>query len=131
MSNKALTQLPAALISEVEKSKEAFVLIDYHFRFLYVNAVAEKYFKKKKSELIGRTAKEIFPNQWDFGPFKTSRRYVAARKRFELVYQSPFTESWVKLVGEPHGDYYLYSYHPVDYQTHLRDELRNELKKKS
>ena len=96
------------------RSTDAFVAVDYDFCFLFVNNAAAKFYKKSKTELIGKKVKDVFPELWEFGPFKNSRKEVVARRHFEMTYQSPFTGQWVQLVGRPFEHYYTYTYNNID-----------------
>jgi PAS domain S-box-containing protein len=111
------------------KSPDAFVAIDYEFNFLFVNRVAEKFYNKPKKELLGHRVPDIFPQQWNFGPFKSIQKNVTGRTHFEINYNSPFLNKWVKLTGRPFENYYTFSYKIVDQKTSLNNELRDEVRK--
>ncbi len=113
----------------MEDSLTAFVVIDYDYVFLSVNRTAEKFYGKNKDELLGRKAKDIFPDLWDFGPFKNSRKAVDAKQPFQIEYNSPFSKKWVQLSGKPYEDFYTYTYKTIDYKSMLNDQLRKEVRK--
>lgn len=119
----------AALFTAMDKSPNAFVAVDYDYTFLFVNEVAEKFYSKNRSELLGRKVKDVFPELWNFGPFKNGRIKASAKLPFELDYHSPFVGRWVQLVGKPYENFYTYTYHLVDQQQILRQQLRKELGK--
>lgn len=108
-------------------STYAFVAIDYEYTFLFVNKKAETFYGKTLDELVGKNVQLMFPAQWDFGPFKETRRNVDSRKSFEINYHSPFAKEWVKLTGEPFENHYTFTYKLVDYKSVLRDELRRQV----
>lgn len=108
-------------------SSDAFVAIDYRYTFLFINKKAEGFYGKTLEELAGNNVQRMFPGQWDFGPFKETRRNVDARKAFEINYHSPFAKEWVKLSGEPFENHYTFTYKIVDYKSVLRDELRKQV----
>jgi hypothetical protein len=116
--------------SNAVNSQDAFVAIDYEFYFLYLNQVAEKFYKRKANQIIGLNIATVFPNEWNFGPFKEARKNVAAKKHFEIKYNSPFANEWVQLVGRPFENYYTFTYRLIDYKELLKNELRKEFKKK-
>lgn len=120
----------ASEFSTTIRSPDAFVAIDYDFFFLFLNNAAEKFYKRSKAELIGKKIKDIFPETWEFGPFKNSRKNVTAKKQFEMTYRSPFTDKWVLLVGRPFEKYYTFTYNNIDEKKSLNDELRAYVKRK-
>lgn len=123
----AITDDMRKSFDQVVDSTEAFVAIDYGFTFLFVNKKAEGFYKKSLNELVGQNVQDMFPAQWDFGPFKEVRRNVVARKAFEINYHSPFANEWVKLSGKPFENYFIFTYRTIDYKSVLRDELRNQV----
>lgn len=116
--------------ASIMNSPDAFVAIDYENKFLFVNSLAEKFYKKDKADLLGKSIENVYPKEVEFGPFKEVLRNVKARKAFEFSYQSPFIKEWVKLVGRPFENYYTFTYRTIDYKQVLKDELRREMKKK-
>ncbi|HEY0655228.1 MAG TPA: hypothetical protein VGD65_18975 [Chryseosolibacter sp.] len=118
-----------AAFAEMSKAGNAFVAMDYNLKFLFVNELAEKFYKKEKSQLVGHSVESIFPKEMEFGPFKNVIKDVRSKKAFEISYLSPFAKDWVKLVGQPHEEYYTFTYRVIDYKEVLKDELRNEMKK--
>jgi PAS domain-containing protein len=121
-------EMETSFVSAI-KSPDAFVAIDYDFNFLFVNRVAEKFYDKSRKDLIGRRVSEVFPEQWNFGPFKAIQKNVTARKHFEINYNSPFANKWVILIGRPFENYYAFTYKAVDQKTSLTNELRREVRK--
>ncbi len=114
----------------VMNAPDAFVAIDYNLKFLFVNALAEKFYNKKKSQLIGSAVNSVFPEESRFGPFKNMIRHVSAKKQFEISYESPYVKQWVKLVGRPFENYYTFTYTKIDYKEMLKAELRKEMRRK-
>jgi PAS domain-containing protein len=108
---------------------EAFVAIDYNLCFLYLNQKAEKFYKKNKADLIGRTLEEIFPERRNFAPFKKAIQSVVTRKHLEINYHSPFIESWIQLTGRPFENYYTFTFRSIDHKESLKKELRREVGK--
>ena len=121
-------EIPAAF-AEMSKAGNAFVAMDYDLNFLFVNELAEKFYKKDKSQHVVKSLESIFPKEMEFGPFKGVIKNVREKNAFEISYLSPFVQEWVKLTGQPHEKYYTFTYRVIDYKEVLKDELRNELKK--
>jgi PAS domain-containing protein len=115
---------------QIMNAPDAFVAVDYDLRFLFVNKLAEKFYKKNKSELLGQSLYDVYPKEMEFGPFKAVIKNVQAKKHFEFSYQSPFVKEWVKLVGRPFENYYTFTYRTIDYKEVLKEELRKEMKKR-
>jgi hypothetical protein len=116
--------------ASIMNAPDAFVAMDYDLKFLFVNELAEKFYKKDKSELLGKSLESIYPKEMEFGPFKNVLKNVKAKKHFEVSYQSPFAKDWVKLIGKPFENYYTFTYRVIDYKEVLKDELRKEMKRK-
>lgn len=106
---------------------DAFVAISYDYSFLFLNQKAVKFYKRSKSELIGKKVEDIFPEQWNFGPFKSARQSVDAKKYVAINYFSPFANEWVQLVGRPFENYYTFTYRSIDHKEVLKNELRKEV----
>jgi PAS domain-containing protein len=117
--------------ASIMNAPDAFVAIDYELKFLFVNKLAEKFYKKDKADLLGKPLESVYPQEMEFGPFKNVMKNVKDRQSFELSYQSPFIKEWVKLVGRPFENYYTFTYRTIDYKEVLKDELRSEMKKKN
>lgn len=113
----------------MHEAKEAFVAVDYEFSFVYINPIAEKFYGKSNSEIAGKKVKDIFPELWDFGPFKNGRQSVENRQPFTMRYNSPFAKGWVEMKGEPFESIYTYSYKLIDHKSSLTDELRKAIKR--
>jgi PAS domain S-box-containing protein len=55
--------LPEAQVASVlESITDAFVALDSEFRFVYINAEAERVNEKRRNEMIGRTHWEVWPD---------------------------------------------------------------------
>jgi PAS domain S-box-containing protein len=121
---------PQASFPSMVNSPDAFVAIDYDFNFLFLNHTAELFYKMDKNEIIGKSVQEVFPKEWDFGPFKNLRVSVIAKKQVEIHYNSPFANAWVQLVGRPFENYYTFTYRMIDHKEVLRKELRKEVGRK-
>jgi PAS domain-containing protein len=114
----------------VIKAPDAFVAIDYDFQFIFVNKKAEKFYKTSKENLIGKKVEEVFPQEWDFGPFKNLRVSVISKKSVEINYNSPFANAWVQLIGRPFENYYTFTYRLIDHKEVLKKELRSAVNKR-
>jgi PAS domain S-box-containing protein len=126
-----------AFIDEMEASfpasiysPDAFVAIDYNFIFLFVNKRAEQFYRKSRNMLLGKSVEQVFPEEWDFGPFRNLRISVGSKKSVEINYNSPFAKAWVQLIGRPFENYYTFTYRMIDHKEVLKKELRKEVKNK-
>lgn len=122
-------EIELALSSGI-KSPDAFVAIDYDFIFLYINHQAERLYGRKRRELLGKSIENVFPELWNFGPFKNARQSVSAKKDVEIHYNAPATTEWIQLIGRPFEKYYTLTYRLIDYKEVLRKELRRQVRKK-
>lgn len=120
----------AALLANLVKAPDVFVALGYDFRVLFVNAVAERYYKRKREELVGEDIDVVFPAMKDTPTYRTIRKHVANRMALESRYQSPLNHSWVQLTGRPFEKYYAFTLKPIDHKELLRSELRQQMRRK-
>jgi PAS domain S-box-containing protein len=117
--------------ASIMNAPDAFVAIDYDLKFIFVNRLAEKFYKKDKSELLGQSLESIYPKEMEFGPFRSVIKNVREKRQFEVSYQSPFVKEWVKLIGRPFENYFTFTYRTIDYKESLKAELRKDMKRKN
>jgi PAS domain S-box-containing protein len=129
VDSRAFIEEIESSVSNIVSSADAFVAIDYDFCFLYVNQKAEKFYKRNRAELIGQKIEDVFPEQWNSGPFKNAIQSVIARKYVEINYNSPFIKTWVQLTGRPFENYYTFTFRSIDHKESLKKELRREVDK--
>jgi PAS domain-containing protein len=130
VNSKQFNEEIESSFTNVVNSPDAFVAIDYEFRFLFINRMAEKFYKKEKASIIGQKIETVFPEQWDFGPFRNARQSVSVKKYVEINYHSPFVNKWVQLIGRPFENYYTFTYRSIDHKEVLKNELRAQYSKK-
>lgn len=118
-------------IEALHASTDAFVAIDYQFCFLYLNEKAERFYNKSRIELIGKKVKDVFPEQWYSGIFKSIGQNIVDRKLVEINYAGSVDEGWIELTGRPFDHYYTLTYRKIDHKETLMNELRKEVGKRT
>ncbi|HMN82522.1 MAG TPA: PAS domain-containing protein [Burkholderiaceae bacterium] len=59
---KATLELRAETASVLETINEGFFALDDNYRFVYVNAAAERLLQSRRADLLGRSHREVFPD---------------------------------------------------------------------
>ena len=115
-------------LSNALRSQDAFLATDYKLSIFYLNAVAERYFKKKKAQLIGRALRASLPKEWSLQLYNVVESGVAEKKPFEIKYRSPVANQWVNLSGRPFENYFTFTFRTIDHKEALKDELRKQIR---
>lgn len=115
-------------LANMVKTPDVFVAVDYTFNVLYVNSVAEKYFKMKRHDLVGTRMEIVFPRLHS-AVWRSVIESVEQRRTVEKRYQSPFDNSWIQLNGRPFENYYAFTLKVIDHKEMLRSELRQQVKR--
>ncbi len=88
----------------LENLTDAFIALDSRFRFLYVNAEAERILGKSRSELLGNRAHELLPG---FAGSIFDHEYKRALSSGEKVEFESFYEplhAWIEVHAHPSND---------------------------
>jgi len=83
---------------------EGCQIIDFDFRYLYVNEMAAKHGQKSKEELLGRTMMEVYPGIEKTSMFSVLRKCLVKRKPAELENEFTYEDgstAWFLLKMEP------------------------------
>jgi len=83
---------------------EGCQIIDFDFRYLYVNEMAAKHGEKSKEELLGRTMMEVYPGIEKTSMFSVLRKCLVKRKPAELENEFTYEDgstAWFLLKMEP------------------------------
>lgn len=115
-------------LANMVKTPDVFVAVDYTFNVIYVNSVAERYYKMKRHELVGSSMEVVFPRLHS-AMWRGVADSVAQRKAVEKRYPSAFDTSWVQLNGRPFENYYAFTLKVIDHKEMLRSELRQQVKR--
>ena len=114
--------------SNVVKSQDAFLAIDYKLSIFYLNAVAERYFKKKKAQLIGRALTVSLPKEWPVAVYNVVQTNVVEKRPFEIKYYSALANQWINLSGSPFENYFRFTFRSIDHKQAVKAELRNHIR---
>lgn len=88
----------------LERLPDAFMSVDPQWRFTYVNAQAEKLFGKKREELLGRSAWEVFQVPTDSAAYRIT--HEALEKQCSQVFTDfhPLLQAWFEVRLHPFQD---------------------------
>jgi PAS domain S-box-containing protein len=96
--------VPASVLSLLEHSTEAFVALDRQWRCLYVNARAERFLRRGRDQLVGRSLWDSFVGFEDT-PFAAGlRRAVAGNATVDFRAHWPEPDAWFDARACPSAD---------------------------
>jgi PAS domain S-box-containing protein len=108
----------------LESISDAFYGVDTEWRFRYVNAQAERYFGRRRDELLGRVLWEEIPSE--LGTVFEEHYRAAMRDReaahFEAL--SPFSSTWVEVHAYPSPDGLSIHFRDVSARRSAEEALR-------
>lgn len=109
---------------------EGCQIIDFDFRYVYVNEVAAKHGRKTKDELLGRTMMEVYPGIESTAMFSVLKKCLAERTFAEIENEFTYPDgkaAWfsLKITPVPEGVLVL----SIDITKHKQTalELQNQL----
>ena len=108
---------PETVLSLLERSSEAFIAFDRDWRYVYVNAQAERLVRKSRAELVGRTVWEMFPGA-AAAPFAGPlRRAMEHNEAAEFRCHWPPLDAWFDVRACPSHDGLTVYFHDVTRQV--------------
>lgn len=113
------------MVAMLESVTDGFVRYDREWRFLYLNAEAERINQRSRTELLGKNLWEMFPAVVGT-PLETEfRRAVKEQTTVEFEnYYEPF-DRWYSLKGYPTHDGGLTTFiRDITHQKHAENQLR-------
>ena len=112
------------LVTMLESVTDGFIRYDREWRFLYLNAEAERINQRSRAELLGKNVWEMFPAVVGT-PLETEfRRAVAEQTTVEFEnYYEPF-DRWYSLKGYPTPDGLTTFIRDISHQKHAENQLR-------
>jgi PAS domain S-box-containing protein len=87
--------------SMLENATDGFLVYDSEFHFIYLNGDGERLLKKPKSELLGKTQWEVFP---ETAGTEIERQYrIAMKERIAIIFDSVFSplDAWLEIRVSP------------------------------
>lgn len=86
----------------LDSISDAFVAVDFHWRYTYVNEAAQAYFGKPERDLIGRVCWEVFPEALGSPLEAYYRQVMADRERMSIELPSALKPGrWVQMLVSP------------------------------
>lgn len=117
-------------LDELDKLSHSIYIIDYNWKFLFVNQNCKDVFGQLGLALVGRSALTLFRDT-QFKPIFDELAYSVNRRiAFQTVLYSPLRYKQVKVTGFPLDDCYFFSSIPLPGKDEVVDDLRTILKKK-
>ena len=102
--DKALKQVEHRLQVSLDSMFEGCQIIDYDWRYVYVNEAAAKHGRKKKEELLGYTMMQVYPQIDKTEMFNHLRNCMTNRVPHEMENEFTFpdgSKAWFELHIEP------------------------------
>jgi len=101
---KALKEVENRLQTSLDSMIEGYQIIDYDWRYVYVNVEAAKQGRKTKEELLGYTMMQVYPGIENTEVFGYLRRCMTDRTPHQLENEFRFpdgSKGWFELRVEP------------------------------
>lgn len=96
----------------------ACYMLDHQANFIYINEKAEKFFKKDKSEMLGKNVWTLFPDSKKTNYFKEVNEAINNKKQSTFEYISVYTQSWIKLNVNPIAEGVVISFSCIEKDKH-------------
>lgn len=122
-----MAALELSAIEVLESISDGFVAWDLEFRFLYVNASAERQLARSRDELIGRVVYDVYPELAASGSVNAAALLEAARsgRPIELEHFSIAAGRWFRASVHPRRWGWTLCFHDVT-RRHLTRKALNE-----
>lgn len=109
----------------LERMDEAFYVVDRDWRLQLVNAQAEAFWGRQRSELIGRSMLELFPAFEGSAPFEAHRRAMETDEPVAIETVSTATGNPVQLHLFPNPDGISVYFRDITARRSMERELEN------
>lgn len=123
---KFYQELPLAELNMVPYS---VYVVDYEWRYLFLNDSAKKFLGPLAEELMGRSALEIFKDPMFREVFDRLSYNFNHKLPLDVAVYSPLRISQTRIKGYPLEDCYMFYSIPMPAKADVVNELREELKK--
>jgi CheY-like chemotaxis protein len=100
-------QLP---LNVFNKENSPIYVIDYSWNYLFANPIAIQ--KIQGYDVVGKNITQVWSDlpQFNFQPvYSLLKENVVERKPIELINKSPVTDKYIKIIGQPLVDCYLFN----------------------
>lgn len=118
------SQLPLELLNRLSNS---VYVVDYEWRYLFLNDNSKKAFGDIAETLIGKSAIDVFKGPQFQQVFDNLRDAVENKTPFSAVVYSPLRGKQVHIKGFPLEDCYFFSTSVLPGKDELLSELRAQL----
>ncbi len=105
-------------------------ILDYEWRYMFVNDNAKKVLGVLAEEMIGRSALEISKSPVFNEVFEMLSYHLFKKLPLEVTTYSPLRVSQTRIKGYPLHDCYVLCSIPLPAKAEVMNELREELKKR-
>ncbi len=96
--------LPLHAVEVLENISEAFIALDSSWRYVYVNAAAEKLLNISSDELLGKVIWDVYPQTVGTPIYKQYLKAAKTRKAVSFTEYSYALNRWVELHLYPYKD---------------------------
>lgn len=116
-------QLSARLFATLETMRDAFYLLDEHWRFLYLNSEAERILKVDREELVGKVLWEAYPHLLDSPVYQGYHQAMTQHVPYHEEYFSEYLQEWVSVYAYPSSEGLAAYFHVTTEEKRLRAEI--------
>lgn len=117
-------------LSELSTLPYSVYIVDYDWRYLFINDNAKKILGSLGEELIGRSALEVFKDPLFNDVFEKLTYNLEKKLPLDVTTYSPLRTSQTRIKGYPLNDCYVFCSVPMPATADVLKELRDELNKK-
>ena len=121
--SKEAQELSSA-VEILESMDEAFYAIDRNWHFLYVNPGAERFWGKRREDLLGRNMLAVFPKFPGSEPYRAHERAMASGERIRVETISTATGAPVELNLHPSPSGLSVFFRDITERTRMERQLR-------
>jgi PAS domain S-box-containing protein len=89
------------LVTLLESISDGFYSVDRQWRFVYINAHAERYFGRARQEMLGKSIWEMYPEAVDSPLYKQLEQALAQRAPTQFEVILPRSQRWYEVRAYP------------------------------
>lgn len=112
----------------LESTHDAFIMLDRKGRFRYINREAEKLWRRRREDLLGRGYKEAFPEAAGSEAVRAVERSLADRIPISLETVGPISKLWLEIRIRPCESGVSVYFQDISAHKRLEKELERRVK---
>jgi diguanylate cyclase (GGDEF)-like protein/PAS domain S-box-containing protein len=97
IADEKASLLSNQLNTTLENMSDGFAMLDGAWRFTYINAMAERFLKRPRDELIGKVVWDKFPRFVESKLYRDCQHAATSKSPVESEYLSPLLHRWLEI----------------------------------